>query len=581
MAVIKKRRRAVRVAVRLLVVGAVAVAGERLAAANTIAVNTTVPDAVDGRCGLMEAIRASRLRAAVDACGAGNGFDTITLGRGTFSLGAAQPMEIWSDQITFQGAGMNETIISSASIVDPSFPTGMTSADCDFRQAATYISTSSVVNFVDLTLQGAADTMGVCVTSGSLTITRSRVTNFFSRGIFAVYSPSSNGGAVFLNLDHALIDHNHCYNDGWGGAGVAYGEFQVPGGLEIHHSTISNNTSEDVGGGLSVIGDQFANRHMTNTTISDNVSVVSGGGLYLAIESYFQLDFVTIAFNRAPVGGGIFKSAATGNFQLTASIVTDNIADSDAQQANLNPVAGGNSISCIDTLIYLTGSEWPSAPLGFSNNCEYGTVSGGLGSLVGKGGTNNLPVRPLLAGSHGIDKVFNDTISDDERDLARPIDGDGNGTKVYDRGAFELHPQQLEAESLTVAAKSTDTHSLSSSGQASGGSLANLQSNAVNDFVTYRTPTLTAGTYSVAVRYKKGSNAGRFQLARADTVSGTYTNVGPSQDAYAANTTWSTVTLGNITITAGQKFLRLLVTGKNASSSSFLLFPDYIDLIKQ
>jgi len=31
---------------------------------------------------------------------------------------------------------------------------------------------------------------------------------------------------------------------------------------------------------------------------------------------------------------------------------------------------------------------------------------------------------------------------------------------------------------------------------------------------------------------------------------------------------------------AGQKFLRFLVTGKNGSSSSFQVFPDYIDLVK-
>ena len=169
------------------------------------------------------------------------------------------------------------------------------------------------------------------------------------------------------------------------------------------------------------------------------------------------------------------------------------------------------------------------------------------------------------------------------------MDGDGNGSKIHDRGAFENRPQQLETETLTMVAKSSDTHSTATDGCAaptlsclySGGSGTNLQANATNDFVTYRTATLPTGTYAVSVRFKKAPNAGRFRLAFANSQSGTYTNIGSEQNGYSVVTDWVTVNLGNVTITSsGQKYFRFTVTGKSGASSGYQLFPDTIDLVK-
>lgn len=53
----------------------------------TITVTTTADDnTVDGNCSLREAIRAANTDTAVDACSAGNGADTITLGSGTYDV---------------------------------------------------------------------------------------------------------------------------------------------------------------------------------------------------------------------------------------------------------------------------------------------------------------------------------------------------------------------------------------------------------------------------------------------------------------------------------------------------------------
>jgi hypothetical protein len=84
------------------------------------------------------------------------------------------------------------------------------------------------------------------------------------------------------------------------------------------------------------------------------------------------------------------------------------------------------------------------------------------------------------------------------------------------------------------------------------------------------------------VRFRKNINAGRFQLSRADTLTGTYSNVGAVQDGYSPIAQWVTVTLANVTFsTAGQKFLKFVVNGKRAFASGYQLFPDYVDLVRQ
>src|SRR5262245_16578673 len=96
----------------------------RIAAANTITVNTTTAPwtAGDGRCGLLEAIYASQYRQARDACPAGNGADTIQLGAGTYPVPTA--LEVWSDNLTFRGPGMGSTVTVPPNPFGPSVPTG-------------------------------------------------------------------------------------------------------------------------------------------------------------------------------------------------------------------------------------------------------------------------------------------------------------------------------------------------------------------------------------------------------------------------------------------------------------------------
>jgi len=143
-------------------------------------------------------------------------------------------------------------------------------------------------------------------------------------------------------------------------------------------------------------------------------------------------------------------------------------------------------------------------------------------------------------------------------------------------------PGFLETELLSVGAKSSDNHVVVTGSSYSGGKGTNLQSNATNDYVTYVTPSVTAaGTYRVDVQFKKGNNEGKVQLSMANSLNGTYSNIGAAQDMYASSNSWVSVNLGNYSISqTGPKYFKFTVTGKNNSSSSYQLFVDYIKLTK-
>jgi len=90
------------------------------------------------------------------------------------------------------------------------------------------------------------------------------------------------------------------------------------------------------------------------------------------------------------------------------------------------------------------------------------------------------------------------------------------------------------------------------------------------------TPSLPAGTYQVQFTYKSNTTRGQHTLK----VDGT--QVGGTVDQYATTQTFPTVTLGNVTFgSAGAHTIRLTVTGKNASSSNFILSADKFTFVGQ
>ncbi len=139
-----------------------------------------------------------------------------------------------------------------------------------------------------------------------------------------------------------------------------------------------------------------------------------------------------------------------------------------------------------------------------------------------------------------------------------------------------------EAEHLTPAATSGDTHRVIRDDSFHGGYGAIYDANGVGDYVTYTFYVPEIRPYAILVGTKTFSTRGIFQFAIASTTSGTYTNHGSPQDGYAATSAYTELNCGTFTpATVGNKAFRLTVTGKNASSAGYSLCVDYIKLAPQ
>ena len=126
----------------------------------------------------------------------------------------------------------------------------------------------------------------------------------------------------------------------------------------------------------------------------------------------------------------------------------------------------------------------------------------------------------------------------------------------------------FEAESASPVGTGA-TITTGSETAASGGVVVYLNADGVGDYAQFTTPTLQAGTYQLKFRFKGNTGRGQHTL----TVDGT--QVGGTIDEYRSTSGYVEVTVGNITFgAAGTHTIRLTVTGRNASSSSYVLAPD-------
>ena len=255
-------------------------------------------------------------------------------------------------------------------------------------------------------------------------------------------------------------------------AGGNGGGILALGSVTVTNGTVTGNTS-DGGGGILALGSVT----VTNSTVSGNMARFSGGGI-LAGGSVTVTNG-TVSSNTATQGGGI--QASSGSVTVTNSTVTGNTAS-----------GGGGGIQAFGLLqlIYATVVE-NSAPLGANvrgdgtgltsfgsvvalpqgggANCTMigGTTSNGynydddgscgfgggtgdtsdgpdpqLGPLASNGGPTR--TRLPLVGSPLIDAIPEDdcdeAVTDDQRDVDRPQDGDDDGTLACDIGAVEVIP---------------------------------------------------------------------------------------------------------------------------------------------
>ncbi len=153
----------------------------------------------------------------------------------------------------------------------------------------------------------------------------------------------------------------------------------------------------------------------------------------------------------------------------------------------------------------------------------------------------------------------------------------GNGKAAqYANAIHAAFITTYEAENLTLAAKSADTHRIVGNSSFSNGYSTILDATAAGDFVTYTVNVPQARTYDVRVGAKLSNNRGIFQYSSNGV------NHGNPVDLYSATASYTEVDVGNTTFSSsGNKSFQFLVTGKNAASAGYTLSFDYIKLVPQ
>ena len=324
--------------------------------AATISVNTTTDDnTVNGNCTLREAIIAANTDAAVDACPAGSGADTITL-----ASAATYSLSISVADASIGATGLPR--ITSAIILQGNGST-IRRASGTFRILR--INSGATLTLDNVTIRdGLAEVVGGTARGGGI----------YNRGTLTL----TNNSAVRSNSIQSLV------NDPTALSAFGGGIFSE-GVLIISNSTVSNNTIavlNGTGSALGFGGGIYASGTVTLTEsdIGDNSleafdglggsDSAAGGGLYVSESTLLTITDTTIRNNQAvgstgASGGGVFAVSAT--LTMTGSTVTGNTATGN-DAATGGTVGGGMTLNGSTTATIVNSTISGNSAAGSAGN---------------------------------------------------------------------------------------------------------------------------------------------------------------------------------------------------------------------
>ena len=263
-----------------------------------------------------------------------------------------------------------------------------------------------------------------------------------------------NGGGIDTTVALSMINTTFISNTaGFRGGGVN----NYVGVMSIGNSSFSRNTSGGYGGGLS---NDAGTANIGSSTFNDNVSQNGGG---LQNSGTLNLTNSTVSTNQANTtqasagyGGGIYWVGGTITLLNTTLAGNTAIVSNTVTGHGGNIYAGGSantSITLKNTLVTQGAPDNCDAPISSQGNNLENTNACGLaaagdkinvnpkiGPLQDNGGSTW--TYALLAGSPAIDAGANSGCpAIDQRGVARPIDGNRDGSAVCDIGAVEAPSQ--------------------------------------------------------------------------------------------------------------------------------------------
>jgi predicted outer membrane repeat protein len=271
---------------------------------------------------------------------------------------------------------------------------------------------------------------------------------FLSKSVLSGNHATSNGGGLFSVGTIVIESSTVRDNTGRFGGGIGHAQ----GYLRVSASTFYNNRAIETGGGLNI--SHGASAELTNVTISGNRADIAGGGLFCSSQespldttetTSISLFHVTIARNISNDGGGIKNAEKTpGTFDLPAELTVRNsiIAHNYKPNDFLNGSTALESeiVGAFKSQGYNLFRVYDGSPFRLGSSDLVGTRRNPLDPRLGALASNGGPTltHALLAGSKAIDAIEYYSIPPtDQRGRIRPSDGDGNGSRFADIGAFE------------------------------------------------------------------------------------------------------------------------------------------------
>ncbi len=494
------------------------------AAGAMIQVNSAADvQADDGVCTLREAVIAANTNTASGAsageCAAGSPSETDTI---TFAADYTITLSLGSEllinsAVNIEGNGRSATIIQAAAC-DP------VADSCPQNHRVLRVDNPGVVTLKSLTIRHGrcAGSCTETTTSGAGILNQNFLT-LDNVAIQANFASGSGGGVQnlgTLTVTNSLFQGNKANNrggginaandSGYGGLSVTGGIFSLntasmggaiynsaDDGMTITASNFSTNSASFQGGALFYEVDTL----ISNSVFFDNNAENNGGAIYHKGSSAAPSKIVNSTFtaNRSNLfvipddhyGGGAIFSSGYSELQIYNSTLYNNtngglyLWNGEGTQATeiYNTIIGNNTNGdCVFDgigLEHFTGDIYNIDTDGSCENASTHSVSNlRMGVFDAYGGAT--PVIPLLYGSPAIDSGdpavcadVNTVNNKDQREVTRPLDGNGDGAAVCDAGAFEA--QILVARSQAAndgwILESSETTNAGGSLSASGNTL--------------------------------------------------------------------------------------------------------------
>jgi CSLREA domain-containing protein len=396
----------------------------------TITVTTTADELnSDGDCSLREAIQAANTDAAVDACPAGSGADTITFdaatdgtpivltGAAADDANASGDLDILNGgDLTIQGNGAANTVIDGGGI-DRVFhvcPGGgcagaVTLSGVTVRNGSVggvvgsgggILNSGATLNVQDSTI-GGAGVGNQAVLGGGICNATGATTTVAGSTISA--NTASSGGGIY-NQDELTIQSSTIGGAGAGNSAITGGGiYNVLGGVAtLNSSVVSANTASFAGG----IYNKFLLVVQYGSTIggagAGNTASGDGGGIHNATGASTSVSGSSVSANTADRGGGIYNQA-----QLN---VDDGSTIGGAGAGNTADTFGGGiynetGTTTVDgsTVSANTadngGGIFNQATLTVQNGSTIGGIGAGNTATIAGGGIYNLTSITTLDGS--------------------------------------------------------------------------------------------------------------------------------------------------------------------------------------